>query len=58
MSLTILVEPWKKANSIEEASLGEMGDFACRLGALIASRRGAVPQYDQTDIDMLTDSLA
>ena len=41
-----------------EASLGEMGDFACRLGALIASRRGAVPQYDRTDIDKLTDSLA
>jgi fructokinase len=40
------------------ASLGEMGDFACRLGALIASRRGAVPHYDQTDINMLTDSPA
>jgi len=34
-------------------SLSEMGDFACRLGALIASRRGAVPQYVCNDIDAL-----
>ena len=33
--------------------LSEMGDFACRLGALIASKRGAIPQYDRNDIDML-----
>jgi fructokinase len=34
-------------------SLSEMGDFACRLGALIASKRGAIPRYDDNDIDML-----
>ena len=34
-------------------SLSEMGDFACRLGALIASKRGAIPRYGGNDIDML-----
>jgi fructokinase len=33
--------------------LSEMGDFACRLGALVASKRGAIPRYDGNDIDML-----
>jgi fructokinase len=32
------------------ASLGEACDFACRLGAFVASRRGAVPEYSIADI--------
>ena len=39
-------------------SLSETGDFACRLGALIASKRGAIPRYNRSDIDMLIDSSA
>jgi len=30
----------------EGASSQEAGDFACRLGALVASKRGAIPEYD------------
>ena len=33
------------------AGLAEAGDFACRLGALVASKRGAVPEYDPALLD-------
>ena len=35
----------------EGASLAGAGDFACALGALVASRSGAVPDYDASDLD-------
>jgi fructokinase len=35
---------------LARSSAREAGDFACKIGALVASRRGAVPEYDISDI--------
>jgi fructokinase len=34
----------------KDASLASMGDFACRLGAFVASRQGAVPKYTLDEV--------
>ncbi len=35
----------------EDTSPKNACDFACRLGAFVASQRGAVPEYSIADID-------
>jgi len=41
------------AKLCQGASLAEAGDFACRLGALVASKRGAVPEYELDEVEAL-----